>query len=145
MHVKLLASAALFSTLSLAQTKGIDQNLVVSYPVCVAIHKTDVFQSGITHQRRRSRHRSEPNLERCRQRHSICSPGIRPRSSRKQPLRPLQSDRHGSNHRPSLGLLHPHLSHRRFCNRPRPSRPSRRRFQRLHQLRSRPTRRLIPP
>ena len=143
MHVKLLASAALFSTLSLAQIKGVDQNLVFPYPVCAAIHKTDIFKLGITHQRRRSRHRSEPNLERRRQRHSIRSPRLRPRSSRKQPLHP-QSNRH-RNYRPSLGLLHPHLRHRRLRNRPRPRHPSRRRLQRLHQLRSRPTRWLIPP
>ena len=144
MQVKLLASTAIFSTLSLAQIKGVDQDLVLFYPVHAAIHQTDSSNPGITPQRRRSRHRSKPNLVRRRQRHSIRRPRHRPLRSRKQPLRPLQPNRH-RNHRPSLGHQHPHLRRRRLRHRPRPRHPSRRRFQRLHQLRRRPTSRLIPP
>ena len=83
MQVKLLASAALFSILSLAQIKNVDQNLVLLYRVRAAIHEPDIFNLGITNQRRRSRHPSEPNMDLRRQRRSIRSPRLRPSSSRK--------------------------------------------------------------
>lgn len=142
MQAKLLASVALFSILSLAQIKNVDQNLVFLYRVHTATHKPNIFDVGITNQRRRCRHPSEPNMDLRRQRRSIRSPRLRPRSSRKQPVRPLQSDRQ-RNHYPKLVQQHPHLSRWLVCNPRRPSHHSQRRFRRLHRLRGRPTRWLI--
>ena len=142
MQVKLLASAALFSILSLAQIKNVDQNLVFLYGVHAAIHEPDISNLGITNQRRRSRHPSEPNMDLRRQRRSIRSPRLCPRSGRKQPLRALRSDRQ-RDHYPKLVQQHPHLSRRLVCNPCRTSHHSQRRLRHLHRLRGRPTRWLI--
>ena len=66
MQFKLLASAALFPILSLAQIQGVDQNLVFLYRVHAATHEPDIFNLGIKNQRRRRCHHSESNLDRRR-------------------------------------------------------------------------------